>query len=228
MSDVKETTSTLKPIESFDLDSCHFESEKDGDQVNIIRSCQKGVWTEPSTSEYLAVIEEQRKLVTFFDNNRDAIRSVLKESGVQCKDVMTALKAFPMSENDHYKGWLNLVGETYIIPLEVGAKEYLIKVVDFHADGKLDEMEISHVYHEKGRVKEETLIEVSGRDFDPLFQGLIESLGKSCEQPLLGDPLKQSKLLEPHAVSRDPRCAEFPDMDPGFAIEGESTVGSRI
>ncbi len=80
-------------------------------------------------------------------------------------------------------------------------------------------MEIVQVHHKKGRVKKETLIEVSGIAFDPLFQGLIKSLGDSCKQFLLGDPSEQSRLLEGHDLLGDPRCAEFPDMDPGFVID---------
>lgn len=203
MSEVKETPSTIKPIESFELDSCHFEIERDNERTNIVRSCPAGVWTEPTTSEYLEVIHEQTELIAFFDEHKGAISKVFDDAGVECKDVMGALKAFPMSENTYYKDWLNLIGETYVIPFEAGAKEYLIKVVDFHADGKLDEMEVIRVHHEKGRVNKEVLATVSGRDFDPLFQGLIKSVGSSRDES---------------AVKKSAQGCEFPDLDPGFAL----------
>lgn len=173
MADPKSTPlGSFKPVESFSYWECYYDKKttKKGDIIIDRYILKKGRKTQKNTKrtkaqcrleDYYFVINEQLKLIRFFNENALGIKKAVRHQGVICWDMPSLLQNFRKVDDSG-----NYVPGSY--EMEVKGKDdetYKMRMSDGNDNIKIDGIHVT--------LPGNSTIKAAAIEFEPLFEDLL-------------------------------------------------------
>ncbi|MBI4223967.1 MAG: hypothetical protein HY609_03460, partial [Deltaproteobacteria bacterium] len=132
----------IKPVESFEYGGCSYSKGPDG--AVKFSDVWEGACGDKAVSAYQKVIEDQLKLIDFFEKNSKSLKSAIRRAGARCVDVPTLLGIFPVDV-----GGRSIHGVYRVKGVETVASgnSYELILLDFRdsQNARIDEIQVRKV-----------------------------------------------------------------------------------